>query len=89
MQHEQRMVIVDPETGEVIDINALSDRELDALHLHLRFMQEEYARLERWVWSALRERAIARGGLDGDRRRWVVRRTSQLTVTPEYKTEVE
>src|SRR5690606_36549420 len=47
VQHEQRMVIVDPETGEVIDINALSDRELDALHLHLRFMQEEYTRLER------------------------------------------
>lgn len=89
MQHEQRMVIVDPETGEVIDINALSDRELDALHLHLRFMQEEYSRLERWVWSALRDRAIANGGVDGHKRRWVVRRTSQMTVTPEYKTEVE
>ena len=89
MQHKQRMVIVDPETGEVIDINALSDRELDALHLHLRFMQEEYARLERWVWSALRDRAIANGGVDGHKRRWVVRRTSQMTVEPEYKTEVE
>lgn len=83
--HDIELVIVDPDTGEVIDIGTLADRELDELHLYLSIMEREYRRLEQMVWNYLRKRAIEQGGLEGARRRWRVERRSYSAVTVEYK----
>lgn len=77
--------IADPETGEAISLDTLTDRELDELHLHLSAMQREYAALEREVWRHLRERAITNGGLNGSKRRWVVQSRTHRTAVPEFK----
>lgn len=83
--HDIELVIVDPDTGEVIDIGTLADRELDELHLYLSIMGREYRRLEQMVWNHLRNRAIEQGGLEGARRRWRVERRSYSAVTVEQK----
>lgn len=82
---DMMLVIVDPETGEQFNLDTLTDRELDRLHLHLSVMQQEYRHLEQAVWTVLRQRAIANGGLDGDTRRWTVERRSYQTATVTQK----
>ena len=83
--HDIELVIVDPDTGEVIDIGTLADRELDELHLYLSIMEREYRRLQQMVWNHLRKRAIEQGGLEGARRRWRVERRPYSAVTVEHK----
>src|SRR5690606_32799284 len=55
--HDIELVIVDPDTGEVIDIGTLADRELDELHLYLSVMEREYRRLQQMVWNYLLQSA--------------------------------
>jgi hypothetical protein len=68
----EHLQIIDPSTGEVADLKALTDRELDQLQLHLNWMAHQYEQLERITWDEIKHRAIAQGGLQGVNRRWVV-----------------
>lgn len=82
---QTRLEIVDPETGEVIDLRALTDAEIDELHMVLQYHIDEYRRLERLVWHEMRRRAVEQGGLDGRYRRWTVKRVTTIEATPQMK----
>lgn len=81
----ESLLVVDPESGEAIDLRSLTDRELDAMQLRLSWLAGEYRRLERVAWEEIRRRAQEQGGLNGEGRRWTVTRKSVTTVQVEQK----
>lgn len=81
---QERLRVVDPDTGEALDLTRLTDREIDELHLMVHARATEWRLLERTVWSEIGRRVREQGGLNGSKRRWSVKwqRTQSVTCEP-------
>jgi hypothetical protein len=76
-----RLEVVDPESGEVVNLADLPDADLDELHMLTIYYETQWRLMSQDVMREIARRVRERGGMDSPRRTWKVKRIEVADAT--------